>query len=61
VFLEAIRILVEAGMHHMIGVGAWFRWQDLRQRQDGFDVDDWLAAERTTTHWIVNKGRTPTV
>ncbi len=59
VFMEAIRILVNAGMHHMTQEAAWYRWQDLRQFQHGHFDTDWLAAERMLRNWIITKGRPP--
>jgi hypothetical protein len=61
IFMEAIRILANAGMHHMTQEGAWYRWQDLRQFQHGYHDADWLAAERTLRHWILTKGQPPRV
>jgi hypothetical protein len=57
VLMHAIQLLAEAGMHHMVRDGAWYRWQDLRAGQHDFHETDWLAAERTLNHWILTKGR----
>jgi hypothetical protein len=61
VLMQAIRVLMQAGLHHMTQEGAWYRWQDLRRRDHGFDVPDWLEAEREITHWIITKGQPPRV
>jgi len=37
--------LVDAGMHAMTRVAAYYRWQNIRRGAHGFALDDWLVAE----------------
>lgn len=59
--MQAIRVVVAAGIDHLVSVGAWYRWQDLRRFNHGFDQIDWTESERAIRHWIAIKGQPPKV
>jgi len=57
IVVKAGQTLVTAGLHHLIRERAYFRWVSERNKQDGFDRDDWFTAERATHEWLDVVGR----
>jgi hypothetical protein len=59
VLMQAVRLLMVAGLHHMTQEGAWYRWRDPRRCGHGFDVPDYLEAERENHALEHTKGQKP--
>ncbi len=54
--VKSIQGLVDAGIHALTRVAAYYRWQNVRQGEHGFAVDDWLIAERQVLAVVADSG-----
>jgi len=45
-FIKSVQCLVNAGIHHMIREGAYYRFRFVRRGADGLALEDWLTAEK---------------
>ena len=51
-FLKSVQCLVNAGIHHMIREGAYFRYRFERGGADGLALEDWVITEKNVLRML---------